>query len=117
MTGQSSEPRSEAAQASLRAASGAATASRSSATAAVPAAPKSESSYWRQEAEKIDVLLQTMWAGFLAADANGLPTALVDCVSAYTNAMRLKLTLMGYSAVPARGAKIAAAMNGKARGS
>jgi len=116
MTGQSPEPRSQTAYASLRAASDAATASQPAPGAAAPTAPKSESSYWRQEADKIDVLLETMWAGFLVADANGLPTALVDYVSAYTGAMRLKLTLMGYTAVPARGAKIAATMNGKARG-
>lgn len=78
--------------------------------------PKPDVQYWRQEADKLDVLLQTMWAGFLDADANGLPTALVDYVSAYTSAMRLKLTLMGHTAVPARGVKIAAAINGKGRG-
>lgn len=61
--------------------------------------------YWRQEAEKLDVLLQTLWAGFLEAEANGLPTALADYVSAYTGAMRLKLTLMGYSIAPGRGFK------------
>ena len=79
------------------------------------AKPAADPGYWRQEADKLDVLLQTLWAGFLEAEANGLPTALADYVSAYTGAMRLKLTLMGYSAVPAPGVKIAAAISGKAR--
>jgi hypothetical protein len=83
--------------------------------AGTPSASKPETQYWRQEADKLDVLLQTMWTGFMEADANGLPTALADYVSAYTSAMRLRLTLMGYTAVPARSVKVAAGLNGKAR--
>jgi hypothetical protein len=108
MTGQSPEPRSQTAYASLRAASDAATASQSAPAAAAPAAPKSESSYWRQEADKLDVLLQTMWTGFLDAETNGLPTALADYVAAYTSATRLRLTLMGYASMPHRGFKATA---------
>ena len=89
-------------------------------TGAAPASaggtkPSADPGYWRHEAEKLDVLLQTLWTGFLEADANGLPTALADYVSAYTGAMRLKLTLMGYSAVPNRGLKIAAGLSAKGR--
>lgn len=64
-----------------------------------------DAAYWRQEAEKLDVLLQTLWSGFLDAGTNGLPTALADYVTAYTGAMRLRLTLMGYTAVPHRALK------------
>lgn len=60
-----------------------------------------EIAYWQKEAEKVDTLLQSMWVGFVEAPSNSLPTALADYVAAYTSAMRLKLTLMGYSAVPA----------------
>ena len=115
MTGQSSEPRPQTAYASLRAASDASAAAPAPAGASASTAPKPDLNYWRQEADKLDVLLQTLWAGFLEADANGLPTALADYVSAYTGAMRLKLTLMGYSAVPNRAFKAASAVNGKGR--
>lgn len=70
------------------------------------AKPAAETASWKQEADKLDVLLQALWGGFIEADANGLPTALADYVSAYTGAMRLRLTLMGYSAVPGRGLKL-----------
>lgn len=68
--------------------------------AATPAG--TEVQYWRQEADKLDALLQTLWSGFLDAPSNGLPTALADYVATYTGAMRLKLTLMGYTALPNR---------------
>ncbi len=118
MTSSTSEPRQTAPPyASLRAMGEAASAAtRATAAPNGAAKPGADPGYWRQEAEKVDVLLQTLWTGFLEAEGNGLPTALADYVSAYTGAMRLKLTLMGYAAVPARGTKIAAGINGKARG-
>lgn len=66
------------------------------------AGPSVEEQYWRKEADKLDALLQTLWIGFQEAPSNGLPTALADYVAAYTGAMRLKLTLMGYVAAPSR---------------
>jgi hypothetical protein len=115
MSGQSPEQRSSTPPyATLRAMSEGAAAATASAPAGA-AATKPDVQYWRQEADKLDALLQTMWAGFVESDANGLPTALVDYVSAYTGAMRLKLTLMGYSNAPVRSARIAAAASAKAR--
>ena len=90
-------------------------AATTSGTTGVPAAAKPDVQYWRQEADKLDALLQTMWAGFVESDTNGLPTALADYVSAYTGAMRLKLTLMGYTALPNRAMKAAATTSAKVR--
>lgn len=116
MSSSTSEPRQTSPPyAALRSTGETITAAPPPASTAVPKGPAADTSYWRQEADKVDVLLQTLWSGFLEADANGLPTALVDYVSAYTGAMRLKLTLMGYSAVPNRAFKAAAAVNGKGR--
>ena len=119
MSSQPSEPRQTSPPyASLRAVAEAAAATTAApgAPSAAAAKPAADPNYWRQEAEKLDVLLQTLWTGFMEADANGLPTALADYVSAYTGAMRLKLTLMGYSAVPNRGVKAAAGLSAKGRG-
>lgn len=111
MTSPSSEPRQNAPPyASLRAMGEAATGT----TASGAGKPAPDPGYWRQEADKVDVLLQTLWTGFLEAEGNGLPTALADYVTAYTGAMRLKLTLMGYSAVPQRSFKTQLATRSKA---
>jgi hypothetical protein len=71
--------------------------------------------YWRQEADKLEALLQSLWSGYLAAPSNGLPSALADYVSAYTAAMRLKLMLMGYVTTQRRNFKTAAPLNGKVK--
>lgn len=73
-----------------------------------PAAPTSaqaaaDQQYWRKEAQKLDAMLDTMWAGFLEAPTNGLPTHVADYVAAYTSATRLKMTLLGYAAFPGKG--------------
>ena len=117
MSSQSSEPRhTPPPYASLRAVAEAAAATTASSGPPNGAAkPPSDPSYWRQEADKLDVLLQTLWGGFLDAGTNGLPTALADYVSAYTGAMRLKLTLLGYSTSPNRTFKAAAPVDGKVR--
>ena len=54
-------------------------------------------------AQKLDAMLETLWAGFLDAPTNGLPTHVADYVAAYTSATRLKMTLLGYSAFPGKG--------------
>jgi hypothetical protein len=67
------------------------------------APPSADQHYWRREAQKLDAMLETLWAGFLEAPTNGLPTHVADYVAAYTSATRLKMTLLGYSAFPGKG--------------
>lgn len=72
------------------------------APAAAPASA-GDLQYWRKEAQKLDAMLDTLWAGFLDAPVNGLPTHVADYVAAYTSATRLKMTLLGYAAFPGKG--------------
>lgn len=55
---------------------------------------------WLREAERVDQLIQSMWVSFVAAPTHGMPTELVDFVAAYTRAVRLRMTLLGYAADP-----------------
>ncbi len=57
------------------------------------------------EADKLEGFKQALFAAFVAAPKSGIPNALVDLVATYTSALRLQLTLRGYSAVPQRTAK------------
>ncbi len=54
------------------------------------------------ETEKLESLKSALFVAFEQAPRTGIPTGLVDLVSAYTNALRLQLTLMGYRALPQR---------------
>lgn len=66
-----------------------------------PAAPD----YLAEEADRLESFKQALFAAFMAAPKNGIPTALVDLAATYTSALRLQLTLRGYGAVPTRSAK------------
>lgn len=72
-----------------------------------------EPDYLAIEADKLESFKQALYAAFVAAPKAGIPTALVDLAATYTSALRLQLTLRGYSAVPTRAAK--APMFGAAR--
>lgn len=54
-----------------------------------------------KEAEKLAQLRAALWSAFMAAPETGLPTDLIDLTIAYTNALRLELTLMGFNRLPA----------------
>jgi hypothetical protein len=118
MTAQPADQRSPS-YASLRpvADSDAAGPGRATAASTTPplAVGSADNPYWRQEAEKLDALLQSLWSGYLEAPSNGLPSALADYVAAYTAAMRLKLMLMGYVTTQRRNFKTAAPLNGKVK--
>jgi hypothetical protein len=58
--------------------------------------------YLTEEADRLESFKQALFAAFMAAPKNGIPTALVDLAATYTSALRLQLTLKGYSAVPSR---------------
>lgn len=78
-----------------------------SAMAAPQAIPETvDAAYWRQHIQRIDTMSEAMWAGFLDAPVNGLPTELADYVATQLSALRLRLRLMGYSSLPARGARV-----------
>jgi hypothetical protein len=55
----------------------------------------------------LESIKQVLFAAFMAASKIGIPTALVDLAATYTSALRLQLTLRGYSAVPAKTTKTA----------
>ena len=57
------------------------------------------------EADRLENLKQALYAAFLAAPKAGIPTALVDLAATYTSALRLQLTLKGYSSMSKRAAK------------
>ena len=65
---------------------------------AAPAAPTTLTA----EAEKLENLKQALYAAFEAAPQDGIPTALVDLVAAYTSALRLQMSLRSSSSMPAR---------------
>ena len=66
-----------------------------------------EPNYLAAEADRLEGFKQALYAAFLAAPKTGIPTALVDLAATYTSALRLQLTLRGYSAMPQRTAKAA----------
>ena len=59
-----------------------------------------EPDYLTAEADKLEGFKQALYAAFLAAPKAGIPTALVDLAATYTSALRLQLTLRGYSVMP-----------------
>ena len=65
----------------------------------------SEPDYLSVEADKLENLKQALYAAFVAAPKAGIPTALVDLAATYTSALRLQMSLRGYSTMPARSAK------------
>lgn len=69
------------------------------------ATPATESDYLAAEADRLESFKQALFAAFLAAPKSGIPTALIDLAATYTSALRLQMTLRGYSAVPMRAAK------------
>lgn len=98
MSVQSADPRHPApSYASLRpAADGLA----AKAASALPAAI--DTAYLTDETRKLESLKEALFEAFLAAPSAGIPTALVDLAATYTSALRLQLTLMGYTASPRR---------------
>lgn len=63
-------------------------------------APAADPNYLAAEADKLESFKQALYAAFIAAPISGIPTALVDLAATYTSALRLQLSLRGYSAVP-----------------
>ena len=64
-----------------------------------------EPDYLTAEADKLESFKQALYAAFLAAPKSGIPTALIDLAATYTSALRLQLTLRGFSAVPTKSVK------------
>ncbi len=64
-----------------------------------------EPDYLTAEADKLESFKQALFAAFLAAPKVGIPTALVDLAATYTSALRLQMSLRGFSAVPTRSVK------------
>lgn len=55
------------------------------------------------EAEKLEQLRAALWAAFQAGPEGGLPATLIDLTMAYTNALRLELSLLGLAKPRAAG--------------
>jgi hypothetical protein len=70
-----------------------------------PATGATAPDYLAEEADRLESFKAALFAAFLAAPKSGIPTALVDLAATYTSALRLQLTLRGYSAVPTKAAK------------
>jgi len=70
--------------------------------AARGATAQPDAAYLTEETEKLESLKRALFDAFLAAPSSGIPTPLVDLAATYTNALRLQLTLMGYTASPRR---------------
>ena len=64
-----------------------------------------EPDYLTIEADRLENLKQALFAAFLAAPKAGIPTALVDLAATYTSALRLQMSLKGYSGVQSRSVK------------
>lgn len=69
------------------------------------AAQAAEPDYLAAEADKLKNLKEALFTAFLAAPKLGIPTALVDLAATYTSALKLQLSLRGYSAVPKKPTK------------
>ena len=67
--------------------------------------PKAEPDYLTIEADRLEEIKQALYAAFLAAPKAGIPTGLVDFAATYTSALRLQMSLKGYSGVQARSVK------------
>lgn len=61
-----------------------------------------DTAYLVDETRKLESLKEALFEAFLAAPSSGIPTALVDLAATYTSALRLQLTLMGYTSSPHR---------------
>jgi hypothetical protein len=70
-----------------------------------PATGATAPDYLAEESDRLESFKQALFAAFLAAPKTGIPTALVDLAATYTSALRLQLTLRGYSAVPTKTTK------------
>lgn len=68
-----------------------------------------------EEARKLESLKEALFEAFLAAPSSGIPTALVDLAATYTSALRLQLTLMGYTASPNRSYRSLSPQLGRAK--
>ena len=79
-------------------------AARARGDAPVQGAP-AEPDYLMAEADKLESLKQALYAAFVAAPKAGIPTALVDLAATYTSALRLQMSLRGFSTMPARATK------------
>ena len=64
-----------------------------------------ESNYLAIEADRLENLKLALYAAFVDAPKTGIPTALVDLAATYTSALRLQMSLRGYSAMPTRSVK------------
>lgn len=58
-----------------------------------PSLPAAAANDFQIEAEKLKQLREALWAAFEAGSEGGLPNTLIDLTIAYTNALRLQLTL------------------------
>ena len=79
-----------------------------------PIAP-AEPDYLAIEADNLENLKQALYAAFVAAPKAGIPTALVDLAATYTSALRLQMSLRGFSTMPARSAKAPTFAAGRGR--
>src|SRR5689334_21923740 len=79
-----------------------------------PPEARPDAGYLASETEKLENLKHALFTAFQDAPRAGIPTGLVDLVSAYTNALRLQLNLMGYRAMPQR-SRATASTAGRAR--
>lgn len=61
-----------------------------------------EPDYLTIEADRLEHVKQSLYAALLAAPSAGIPTALVDLAATYTSALRLQMTLKGYTSVTQR---------------
>jgi hypothetical protein len=75
-------------------------AGKARATDASAQSAPTEPDYLTAEADRLESIKQALFAAFIAAPKSGIPTALVDLAAAYTNALRLQMSLKGLSAGP-----------------
>ena len=64
-----------------------------------------EPDYLTAEADRLASIKLALFAAFTAAPKLGIPMPLVDLAAAYTSALRLQMSLKGYSAIPTKAAK------------
>lgn len=69
----------------------------SSPVATTPVAESAASEYFALEAGKLEQLRAALWQAFQSSPAISLPAPLIDLTIAYTNALRLELSLLGCS--------------------
>ncbi len=61
----------------------------------IPVTDSAATDYFAQEAGKLEQLRAALWQAFQSGPAIGIPVVLVDLTIAYTNALRLELSLLG----------------------